>query len=95
MSNLTETLAMTHAVCIKCGASKFGALTPCEQCHFVPTESRDCARSILLSDHHYPLFELDRIGEAIRAGRHIVYDPEEILEYEQTMSVLEREDKPL
>lgn len=84
---------MTHAVCIKCGTAKFGALTPCQQCNFEPTETRDCARSILLSDHHYPLFELDRIGEALRAGRPIVYDPEEILEYCRTIEVLETEKK--
>ncbi len=81
---------MSHAICIKCGASKFDALTQCEECHFQPSESRDCARSVLLSEERYSRFELDRIAEALRAGRHIVYDPEEILEYGMAL-----EDKPL
>jgi hypothetical protein len=80
---------MTHAVCIKCGAGKFDALMPCDLCHFLPVASKDCARSVLLSDRHYSLFELDRIGEAIRTGQHIIYDPEEILEAGTALETLE------
>lgn len=86
---------MTHALCIKCGSTKSSALAQCAQCHFEPTEPRDCARSTLLTDRRYSLFELDRIGEALRAGRPVVYDPEEILEYGLTIEAAKPEHKPL
>jgi hypothetical protein len=82
---------MTHAICIKCGASKFGALNPCKECLYAPDSKEDCARSILLSDHHYSLFELDRIGEALRGGQRVLYDPAEILGYVQAIDAAETE----
>lgn len=50
---------MTHAICIKCGAGKFGALSACPDCHYEPVLTEDRARSMLLSDHHYPYPQLD------------------------------------
>lgn len=83
---------MTHAICIKCGAGKFGALSVCPDCHYEPVLNEDRARSMLLSDHHYPMFELDRIGEAIRGGRKVLYDPADILGYCEAMEIVESED---
>lgn len=42
---------MTAAICIKCGAEKFGALTRCQACNSTPRSENDVALSLVLSDH--------------------------------------------
>lgn len=70
---------MTVAVCIKCGAMKTGALSPCDQCGFDPHSDEDKARSVVLSDHHFPDEELARISERIKAGQPVAW-PEEAVQ---------------
>ena len=70
---------MTIAICIKCGAEKFGAFSPCE-CGFTPTSKAEIAESILLSDHNYTLSELRDVGSAIKSGEVITVDPVVIAE---------------
>lgn len=59
---------MTIAVCMRCGARKVGALTSCGRCAFAPSDHRDKARAMLMSDRHLPIDQLDAIAERIRAG---------------------------
>jgi hypothetical protein len=65
---------MTIAICIKCGAEKFGAFSPCE-CGFTPTSKAEMAESMFLSDHNYTHSELRDIGNAIKSGEVITVDP--------------------
>lgn len=53
------------ALCIKCGALKHGAFNPCESCGFRPTEDRDMAYSLALTDHYFAVETLQKIGAAI------------------------------
>ena len=59
------------AVCIRCGAQKFGAFRPCVRCGFVPETVVDKAKSIMLSDHHFPPEHLDKFKSTIEAGGQI------------------------
>ena len=47
------------------------------------------AKSILLSDHHHSKAELDRIGEAIRSGRPVAYDPVALATNERVLDIME------
>jgi hypothetical protein len=55
---------MTSALCLRCGAIKFGALCPCMTCY--ADEDPDHALAIALSDHHLAVPSLERIGRLIR-----------------------------
>jgi len=46
----------------------------------------------MLSDHHYTPFELSNMGESIRSGKPITYDPAILAEYVQGLEILESED---
>jgi hypothetical protein len=56
---------VTIAICIKCGECKFGAFFNCEHCGQSPASAKELAISILLSDHYYPIKELEEIGAEI------------------------------
>jgi hypothetical protein len=47
-----EGRAVTIAICVQCGATKFGALTPCKECAYMPATERDVIYSMALSDHY-------------------------------------------
>jgi len=72
---------MTIAICIKCGAEKFGALVPCEECGFFPSDMVDRAKSTVLSDHHLEISELHRVGQEIRDGKEPQLPQELVDEY--------------
>lgn len=57
---------MTHAVCIFCGEMKFGCLLPCKSCGAVPREPMDRTYSLVYSDHHIDLEELEKLSAQIR-----------------------------
>ena len=65
---------MTIAVCVSCGAQKFGALVPCGRCGFEPQSVIEQAKSITLSDHFFPMEQLSKCQAAIEAGQQIAYD---------------------
>lgn len=71
--------AMTVAVCLVCGARKFGSFVPCSACDWEPVEDEDLVRSMLLSDHYQPEAELERIGGALAGGTEVVI-PEHIVQ---------------
>ncbi len=58
-----------------CGAQKFGAFVPCGECGFEPTELADKAKSLALSDHHFPSAELDKFSRALKDGEGVPFDP--------------------
>lgn len=66
---------MTVAVCIKCGAFKWGAFNPCETCGAKPNGPDEMALSMAISDHHFDKPSLERIAAEIRAGRPVPIDP--------------------
>jgi hypothetical protein len=66
---------VTLAICIVCGAQKFGAFVPCGECGFEPTELADKAKSLALSDHHFPPAELDKFSRALKDGVGVPFDP--------------------
>lgn len=68
---------MTHAICVLCGAMKFGCLLPCSNCGQSPTTRRQFAYSYMLSDHYQTPDELERISREMREnGRRPVASPE-------------------
>ena len=69
---------MTVAVCIRCGATKGGALTFCTNCQLCPEENEDKAKSMILTDHFMPKENLLKIGRRIESGQPIPY-PEELV----------------
>lgn len=63
-------VALTVAVCMKCGAKKHGAWTPCRKCRHSPFGEHELAWSVVLSDHSLPRDELDRASQFIaRTGK--------------------------
>jgi hypothetical protein len=66
---------VTVAVCIKCGAMKRGALTPCVECHFYPHEHEDMGKSMVLTD------DLKAISERIKSGQSVTYPEDTVREY--------------
>ena len=55
---------MTEALCLNCGAIKFGAICPCEECG--ASSSGDVEIDITFSDHHISVDQLKRFGSIIR-----------------------------
>ena len=72
---------MTVAICIRCGARKLGALTLCSSCGFMPTDSRDKAKAMILTDHYLAVPDLEGLGERIRDGLPVTYPQEAIAGY--------------
>lgn len=67
--------ALTLAVCLKCGAEKFGALVRCRSCGFEPTEEEDQAKSLLVSDHYLSGEDLANVPGRIKSGQGVKFDP--------------------
>ena len=57
---------MTYAICPKCGESKVGALIPCSNCQFRPTNDQDVSYAIILTDHYLVASDLKEIGRRIK-----------------------------
>jgi hypothetical protein len=76
---------MTAAVCLKCGAMKFGAFNPCPSCRFVPKETDDLARHLLASDHYFKKANLEAMGAHIKAGKPIHFHPDQLKEVTATL----------
>jgi len=60
---------MTHAVCFKCGETKWGAFNDCEQCHAIPKTDDELMLSLAFTDHYFERDKLQQIGREIKAGR--------------------------
>jgi len=67
---------VTVAVCIRCGAIKRGALTPCPECGFEPREKEEKAQSMALIDRFLSKEDLSAISERIKSGQPVSYPGE-------------------
>jgi len=65
---------MTMAICLNCGAEKFGAWTPCSECKFEPKSLEDRAKAMLLTEFNASDADLREIAGEIRKGRQILFD---------------------
>lgn len=69
---------MTHAVCLACGNMKFGCWVPCKECGKGPHGPLQIAYSIVYSDHHFDLEQLEEISQFIREnGTYPALSPED------------------
>lgn len=57
---------MTRAICMRCGAEKFGAIVPCDGCGFQPRTDEQLATSMLFSKPYLPEEEMEGLSETIR-----------------------------
>ncbi|HRW11101.1 MAG TPA: hypothetical protein P5121_38635 [Caldilineaceae bacterium] len=68
---------MTQAICFSCGATKFGAFTPCSACATQPETEDQIAVSLLLTDHFMDAATLAENAERIRtSGKQAAVPPE-------------------
>lgn len=67
---------MTTAICLKCGAFKFGSFHPCEKCGALPATEDDYALPVIYSSHFFPHEELEDIGRQIADGKRAVLKPD-------------------
>jgi hypothetical protein len=58
---------LTVAVCVKCGARKHGAWTPCRACGHSPFGEDEVAWSLILSDHRLSADQLQEASQFIAA----------------------------
>ena len=65
---------MTWALCLSCGAIKFGALCPCSGCGVSTCGDMDL--DILFSDHYLARSSLEELGTIIEVLCHASGDPE-------------------
>ena len=70
---------MTNAICFKCGAEKFGALTQCGSCNVTPREEGDLALSLVLSEHLSSKTQLEVLAHEIRSHLKLTV-PESLLQ---------------
>jgi hypothetical protein len=83
---------MTHAICLKCGAGKVGAMAACPRCAFVPQKTEEKAKSILLSDRCARMPVLEKIGERIARGEKMKFDEADVHKWSDA---LETAPKPI
>ena len=57
---------MSKAICMRCGAEKFGAIVPCDGCEFQPRSDEQLATSMLFSVPYLPEEEMAVMSETIR-----------------------------
>jgi hypothetical protein len=67
---------MTVALCLFCGAEKWGCYTPCKECGAAPRDKDERDLSVYVSDHWIGLDRLralqPRFAAALRDGRRVV-----------------------
>jgi hypothetical protein len=83
---------MIHAICLKCGAGKVGAMTQCPRCAFVPAKTEDKAKSILLSDRCARMAMLEKVAEKIARGEKLKFDESDVHKW---CDALETASKPV
>ena len=77
-----------HAVCLKCGSGKVGALAQCPRCAFKPQDSEDKAKSVLLSDRCATLPVLKKFAEKIAHGQKVQFDDADVLKWIDTLDAI-------
>ena len=61
---VVEVTAMTMALCLNCGETKFGAFCPCPSCRAESTGNQEL--DILFSDHHFTVATLQQFGAVVK-----------------------------
>lgn len=79
---------MTVAVCLKCGAMKHGAWTPCPKCRHTPQDPEDKAKHMMTSDHYFSKADLESISTRVQGGLPLSFDPKQI---EQAVNFLKNQ----
>jgi len=69
---------MTVAVCIRCGAMKFGAWTEGKTCGYEPKTCIDRAKSLIAADHYFPHEYLKGAASRLRQGYPLIFSDEQI-----------------
>ena len=59
---------MTNAICVKCGAMKYGAFGRCGSCGQGPESEIDLAYSFALTDHYLSASQLEEYSAWMLAG---------------------------
>lgn len=67
---------MTVAVCLKCGAFKHGAWTPCVACKYVPDDDESLTRHLLVTDHYLKQEQLQDVAQRVKRGEPVDFPPE-------------------
>ncbi|MCB9674167.1 MAG: hypothetical protein H6737_03570 [Alphaproteobacteria bacterium] len=76
-----------RAVCLSCGAAKWGALTACRACGARPGTLEEQARAMLASEDELDDAGLEALAERVRSGGDVVFDAEAV---ESLVADLER-----
>ena len=84
---------MTVAVCLKCGAIKVGAWTPCPKCHHLPEDPEDQAKHMIISDHYFSRTDLDGISANVKNGLPVHFDAKNIADIVATLKSSKSDDK--
>ena len=79
---------MNHAICLKCGTGKAGALGQCPRCGFQPQDSDDKAKSILLSDRCAKMPLLEKVGRRIASGEKMKFDEADVLKISDALEAV-------
>lgn len=84
---------MTVAVCLKCGALKHGALTPCQACSYTPQDVEDQAKHVMVSDHHFSQADLEQISARVQNGQPLHFDPKQVERVSAVLQTVQQEGK--
>jgi hypothetical protein len=76
---------MIHAICLKCGTGKIGALAQCPKCAFKPERTEEKAKSILLSDRCARMPVLLKVAEKIARGEKLKFDEADVHKWSDTI----------
>jgi hypothetical protein len=69
---------MTIAVCLKCGAMKIGAWTPCPKCRHLPQEPEDQAKHMMTTDHFFDKEALEGISLRVQNGQPLHFNDKNV-----------------
>ncbi len=76
---------MTVAICLKCGAFKHGAWTPCRKCGHLPSDEEDKAKHIIATDHHFSKNDLEAASAWIQEGKELQFNQEQVDQFKETL----------
>ncbi len=82
---------MTQSVCLRCGALKTGAWITCPECRHVPSDLRDRAKHLLVSDTYLSAAVLQSTSASIRAGHPPEFPEEQVQAEIREIESLEQE----
>lgn len=81
---------MNHAICLRCGTAKAGALAQCPRCSFRPEKTEERAKSVLLSDRCARMPMLEQVGKKIARGDKMNFDEADVLKWSDLLDSIPR-----